>query len=155
MWIAILLFKGYLEREQIILHEKKIEIQKNDFINKFYFWPNFFSFRFLPNFKKLCDSNKSWNIFSEKRFPTTSPFLIFQNIFSNGWNHWKNMFQNEIFINKLLNLIIIYSFSKWILKNVVLRTRALKFSDGEKNLLLAPRKPLLGTLPSKLFRYGL
>ena len=42
-----------------------------------------------------------------------------------------------------------------ILKNVVLRKRTLKFSDGEKNLPLAPRKPLLGTLPSKLFRYGL
>ena len=42
-----------------------------------------------------------------------------------------------------------------ILKNVVLRKRALKFSDGEKNLPLAPRKPLLGTLPSKLFRHGL
>ena len=42
-----------------------------------------------------------------------------------------------------------------ILKYVVLRKRALKLSDGEKNLPLAPRKPLLGTLPSKLFRYGL
>ena len=66
---------------------KKFETQKNNFINKYYYWPNFFSYRFLPNFKKLCDSNKSWMIFSEKRFPTTSPFLIFKNKFFNGWNH--------------------------------------------------------------------
>ena len=56
---------------------KKNLKQKNNFINKFYFWPNFFPYRFLPNFKKLCDSNKSRIVFSEKRFPTTSPFLIF------------------------------------------------------------------------------
>ena len=91
---------------------KKFETQKNNFINKFYFWPNFFSYRFLPNLKKLCDSNKLRIISSEKRFLTTSPFLIFKNKFFNGWKHYKNIFQNEIFINKLLNLIMIYSFSK-------------------------------------------
>ena len=65
---------------------RKIEAQKNNYVYKFYFWPNFFSYCFLPNFKKLCDSNKSWIIFAEKRFPTTSPFLIFKNKFFNGWN---------------------------------------------------------------------
>ena len=37
---------------------KKFESRKNNFINKFYFWLNFFSYRFLQNFKKLCDCNK-------------------------------------------------------------------------------------------------
>ena len=37
---------------------KKFETQENNFINKFYFCPNFFSYRFLPNLKKLCDPNK-------------------------------------------------------------------------------------------------
>ena len=87
-------------------------VQKNNFIDKFYFWHNFVFNRFLPNFKKLCDSIKSRIIFSEKRFPTTSPFLFFKNKFFNGWYHLKKIFQNEIFIDKLLNLIIIYSFSK-------------------------------------------
>ena len=41
--------KGYFEREKIILHEKNLK-QKNNSINKFYFWPNFFSYSFLPNF---------------------------------------------------------------------------------------------------------
>ena len=56
---------------------KKIETQKNNFINKFYFCPNCFSYCFLPNFKKLCDSNKSGIIFSEKRFSNNEAFPIF------------------------------------------------------------------------------
>ena len=46
-------------------------MQKNNFINKFYFCPNFFSYRFEPNFKKLCDFNKLQITFSRKKFPTT------------------------------------------------------------------------------------
>ena len=46
---------------------KKFETQKNYFINKFYFCLNLFSYRFIPNFKKWCDSNKSRIIFSEFR----------------------------------------------------------------------------------------
>ena len=60
---------------------------------------------------------------------------------------WKKVYNNSLIGSPL----IVHA----ILKNVVLRKRASKFSDGEKNLPLAPRKPLLGTLPSKLFRYGL
>ena len=67
--IAILLLKGYFGREKINFHEKIIEIQKNNVINKFYFCPNFFSYRFLSNFKKLCDFNKLQITFSRKRFP--------------------------------------------------------------------------------------
>ena len=58
---------------------KKFEKQKNNLINKFYFCPNFFSYHFLQNFNKLCDSNKSRILLSEKRFSTTSPFPIFEN----------------------------------------------------------------------------
>ena len=46
-------------------------MQKNNAFNKFYFYPNFISFRFIPNFKKLCDSNKSPIIFSGKGFSIT------------------------------------------------------------------------------------
>ena len=42
-------------------------MQKNNFINKFYFCPNFFSYCFLPNFKKLCDFYKLQITFSRKR----------------------------------------------------------------------------------------
>ena len=52
-------------------------MQKNNAFNIFYFCPNFFSYRFIPNFKKWCDSSKSQVIFSEKRFFTTLPFPIF------------------------------------------------------------------------------
>ena len=69
--IAILLLKGYFGREKVNFHEKKFEIQTNNFINKLYFFPNFFSYRFLPNFKKLYDFYKLQIYFSIKRFPTT------------------------------------------------------------------------------------
>ena len=73
---AILLLEGYFEREKIILQEKNLKHRKIILLINFIFDPTFFSYRFLPNFKKLCDFNKSRIIFSEKRFPTTSPFLI-------------------------------------------------------------------------------
>ena len=44
--------------------------------------------------------------FSGKRFSTTWPFPIFENKFFNGWNYCKTIFQNNVFIKKLLNLII-------------------------------------------------
>ena len=72
-----IIIEGLFWKRKDDLTWKKFEKQKNNFINKFYFWPKFFSYRFLWNFKKLCDSNKSWIIFSEKRFPKTSRFLIF------------------------------------------------------------------------------
>ena len=62
-------------------------MQKNNAINKFYFYPNFFSYRFIPNLKKLYDPNKSRIIFSDKRIFTTLPFSIFGNKFYTGCNH--------------------------------------------------------------------
>ena len=59
---------------------KQFETQTNNFIKKFYVCPNSFSYRFEPNFKKWCDSNKSRFIFLEKRFSTTWPFPIINNI---------------------------------------------------------------------------
>ena len=87
LWNSNIIIEGLFWKRKDYFTWKKFERQKNNFIDKFYFWPNFFSYRFLPNFKKLCDSNKSWLIFSEKRFPTTSPFPIFKNKFFNGWNY--------------------------------------------------------------------
>ena len=43
-----------------------------------------FSYCFLPNLKKLCDSNKSQIIFSDKRSSTTSPFPFLKNELLNG-----------------------------------------------------------------------
>ena len=37
------------------------------------------SYRFLPNFKKLCDFDKLQITLSRKRFPKTQPFPIFEN----------------------------------------------------------------------------
>ena len=82
-------------------------MQKNNAFNKFLFLANFFSYRFIQNFTKLCDSNKSRFIFSGKRIFTTLPFPIFGNKFSNGWNHEKSTFQNKILINKLLDFLIL------------------------------------------------
>ena len=81
---------------------KKIWNTKINFINKFYFFPNLFSYCFEAIFLKWCDSNKSRVIFLGKRFPTTWPFSIFENEFFNGWNYKKIIFQNKIVINKLL-----------------------------------------------------
>ena len=39
-------------------------------------------------------------------------FTIFENKFFNSWKYLKKIFQNKIFINKLLNLIIIDLFLK-------------------------------------------
>ena len=46
-------------------------MQKNNAFGKFYFYPDFFSYRIVQNLKKLCDSSKSRIIFSGKRFSTT------------------------------------------------------------------------------------
>ena len=66
-----IIIEGLFSKRKDYFIRTKFEIQKNNFINKFYFWPNFFSYRFLSNFKKLCDYNKSWIIFTEKRFAIT------------------------------------------------------------------------------------
>ena len=107
-----IIIEGLIWKRKDYFSWKKFETQKNNVINQFYFCPNFFSYRFLPNFKKWCDSNKSWIIFSEERFPAISPFLIFKNEFFNGWNYKKTIFQNKFFKNELPYLIIIYSFPK-------------------------------------------
>ena len=44
----------------------------------FIFDPTFFHIASYQIFKKLCDSNKSRIIFSEKRFSTTWPFPILE-----------------------------------------------------------------------------
>ena len=56
---------------------KKTEAQNKNVFNKFYSCPNFISYRYIPNFKKWYDSNKSRTILPGKRFFTTSPFLSF------------------------------------------------------------------------------
>ena len=62
--------------KKIMVQEKNLKHTNNAF-NKFYFYPNFFSYRFIPTFKKWCDSNKSRIIFSGKRLYnlTVSNFL--------------------------------------------------------------------------------
>ena len=107
-----IIIEGLIWEKKYYFLWKKFETQKNNFINKFYFCPILFSYRFEPNLKKWCDSNKSRFIFLGKRFSTTWPFPIFENEFFNGWNYKKTMFQNKIFTNKLLYLIIINSISK-------------------------------------------
>ena len=46
---------------------KKFETQEKNFINKFYFCPNLFSYRFEPNFEKWCDSDKSRFFYFRKK----------------------------------------------------------------------------------------
>ena len=54
-----IIIEGLFWKRKDYFTRKKFKTQKNNFINKFYFCPNLFSYRFLPNFKKLCDVNKS------------------------------------------------------------------------------------------------
>ena len=54
----MLLLKDYFEREKIILHEKNLQHRKIISLINFIFDPISF-YCFLPNFKKLCDSNTS------------------------------------------------------------------------------------------------
>ena len=44
--------KGYFEREKINFHEKNLKYRKITFF-----------YRFLPNFKKICDFNKLQEFF--------------------------------------------------------------------------------------------
>ena len=106
-------------KEKRLFFMKKIWNTKNNIINKFYFCPNLFSYCFEPNFEKWCNSNKSQFIFLGKRFSTTWLFPIFENEFFNGWNYKKTIFQNKIFIKKLLYFIIINSISKIVNGNIV------------------------------------
>ena len=81
-----IIIEGLFWKRKHYFRQKNLK-QKNNFINKFYFCANFFSYCFLPNLKKSCDPNKLRIIFSEKRFSTTSPFPTFENKFCNGWDH--------------------------------------------------------------------
>ena len=54
-----IIIEGLIWKKKDYFQWKKFETQKNDFINKFYYFPNLLSYRFKPNFKKQCDSNKS------------------------------------------------------------------------------------------------
>ena len=107
-----IIIEGLIWKRKDYFSWKNFETQKNDFINKFYFCSNLISHRFEPNFKKWCDSDKLRFIFLGKRFSTMWWFPIFENEFFNGWKDKKTIFQNKIFINKLLYLIIINSISK-------------------------------------------
>ena len=82
-----IIIEGLIRKRKDYFSWKILEMQKNNFINKFYFRPNFYSYSFIQNFKKWCDFNKSRIIFSEKRIFTTLPFPIFGNKFFSGWNH--------------------------------------------------------------------
>ena len=54
----------------MFFREKNLKYRKIILLINFIFAPNF-SYRFLPNFKKLCDFNKLQITFSWKRFPAT------------------------------------------------------------------------------------
>ena len=58
-----IIIEGLFWKRKYYFPWKKLEIHKNNFINKFYFCPNFFSYRFLSNFKKFCYSNKWINYY--------------------------------------------------------------------------------------------
>ena len=87
-------------------------MQKNNAFNKFYFYPNFFSYRLLHTFKNGAILINHEYFFLGKRFSTTWAFPIFEYKFLNGWNYAKTISQDNIFIKKLQYLIIIYSISK-------------------------------------------
>ena len=102
-----IIIEGLIWKRKDYFSWKKFETQKNNFINKFYFCPNLFSYRFELNLKKWCDSNKWRFIFLGKRFSTAWPFLIFVNEFFNGWNYKKTIFQNKLMHLIIINLIFI------------------------------------------------
>ena len=74
-----IIIEGRILKRKDSFSWKKFETQKNNFIKKYYFCPNLFSYRFEPNFKKLCDSNKSRFIFLGKRFSTNMIASYFWN----------------------------------------------------------------------------
>ena len=71
-----IIIKGLIRRIKDYFPQTKFEMQKNNVFNKFLFLPNFFPYRFIPNFTKVCDFNNSGI-----RIFTTLPFLIFGNKF--------------------------------------------------------------------------
>ena len=66
-WSANFLNYHYIS----FFHEKNLKHSKIIFLINFIFALTFFSYRFLPNLKKLCDSSKLRITFSWKRFSTT------------------------------------------------------------------------------------
>ena len=92
---------------------KKFEIQKNNVINKFYFCPILFSYRFESNFWKWCDSNKLWFIFFRKK-------ILYNLTVSYFWN-WINYYQIQQFVYKYFVLkncfFIISAIKEFIFKN--------------------------------------
>ena len=104
-------------KEKRLFSMEKFEIQKNNLINKFYFFPNLFSYRFEPNFQKWCDSNKSRFIFLGKRFSTTWPFLIFE---------------IELIITKYSNLFIKILFWK-IVFFIILAIKEFTFKNWKRS----------------------
>ena len=46
------IIEGVIRRKKYYFALKEFEMQKNNAFNKFYFYLNFFSYRFIPNFEK-------------------------------------------------------------------------------------------------------
>ena len=46
-----IIIEGLICKRKDYFTLKKFEMQKNNAFNQFYFYPNFFSYHFMPNFK--------------------------------------------------------------------------------------------------------
>ena len=67
LWACVII-KGLIWNIKDYFPWKKLEIQRSNAFNQFYFYPNFFSYRFIPNFKKSRDSNEWRIIFRGRKF---------------------------------------------------------------------------------------
>ena len=108
-----IIIEGLIWKRKDYFSIKKFETQKNNFINKFYFCPNIFSYRFEPNLKKWFDTNKSRFTFFKKKFLYNMNVSYFLN--------WINYYQIQQFVNKnfvLKNCFsIISAIKEFIFKN--------------------------------------
>ena len=121
-----IIIEGLIWKRKDYFSWKKFETQKNNFINKFYFFPSLFSYRFETNFKKWCDSNGSWFIFLGKRFSKTWPF-------SNSEIELIIIKYSSLFIKMLFWKIVFFKFQP-------LKNSFSKIGNGEVVENLFPKK---------------
>ena len=82
-------------------------MQKNNAFNKFYFYPNFFSYRFILNFKIYVILENYGSFFQKKDSSQLyhSQFLKINSLIAETIE--KQFSKNKIFVKKFLNWIII------------------------------------------------
>ena len=106
-----IIIEGLIWKREDYFPCKKIEMQKNNVFNKFYFFRTFFliaAHEILQN-DEILINRKSFYQETESPQPYLSQFSEKNSLMAETI---KNQFSKKILINELLNLVIIHPFQK-------------------------------------------